>query len=89
MKIEADLAAKRAELSRLQEDLRSERARLTLWFSDRGVGVTREQMSILEQFVVFQESNGEGGADQGPAHRAGDRSRHPGRALALEGRAAR
>jgi len=38
-----------------------------LFFSDRGVGVTREQMSILDAVVVFQESTGEGG-DHGPAN---------------------
>jgi hypothetical protein len=38
-----------------------------LFFSDRGVGVTREQMSILDAVVVFQESTGEG-ADHGPAN---------------------
>jgi hypothetical protein len=39
-----------------------------LWFSDRGVGIPREQMSILEQVTVFQESAGEGGDDHGPAN---------------------
>src|SRR6266478_319776 len=38
-----------------------------LFFSDRGVGVSREQMSILDAVVVFQESAGEG-ADHGPAN---------------------
>jgi hypothetical protein len=38
-----------------------------LWFSDRGVGVSREQMSILDAVVIFQESAGEG-ADHGPAN---------------------
>jgi len=38
-----------------------------LWFSDRGVGIPREQMSILDSIVVFQESAGEGG-EHGPAN---------------------
>jgi hypothetical protein len=38
-----------------------------LWFSDRGVGIPREQMSILDSIVVFQESTGEGG-EHGPAN---------------------
>jgi hypothetical protein len=38
-----------------------------LFFSDRGVGVPKEQMSILEAVTVFQESTGEG-ADHGPAN---------------------
>jgi len=38
----------------------------SLWFSDRGVGVPREQMSILDAVVIFQESGGEG--DHGPAN---------------------
>jgi hypothetical protein len=38
-----------------------------LFFSDRGVGVPREQMSILDAIVVFQESDGEG-SDHGPAN---------------------
>jgi hypothetical protein len=39
-----------------------------LWFSDRGVGVPKEQMSILEPVVIFQEPTGEGEADHGPAN---------------------
>jgi hypothetical protein len=39
-----------------------------LWFSDRGVGVPREQMSILEQVVVFQEGGTEQGDGHGPAN---------------------
>jgi len=38
-----------------------------LWFSDRGVGIPREQMSILDSIVVYQESAGEGG-EHGPAN---------------------
>lgn len=38
-----------------------------LWFSDRGVGIPREQMSILDAIVVYQESAGEGG-EHGPAN---------------------
>ena len=38
-----------------------------LFFSDRDVGVPREQMSTLDAVVVFQESTGEG-ADHGPAN---------------------
>ncbi|HEX9295538.1 MAG TPA: hypothetical protein VF881_06875 [Polyangiaceae bacterium] len=38
-----------------------------LWFSERGVGIPREQLSILEPVGVFQESTGEGG-DHGPAN---------------------
>jgi hypothetical protein len=37
-----------------------------LWFSDRGVGISRDQLSILDTIVVFQESTGEG--DHGPAN---------------------
>jgi len=37
-----------------------------LWFSDRGVGLARDQMSILDAVTVFQESTGEG--DHGPAN---------------------
>jgi len=48
--------------------VRTSLAENDLWFSDRGVGVPREQMSILELVVVFQESAGEGGADHGPAN---------------------
>jgi hypothetical protein len=39
-----------------------------LWFSDRGVGIPKEQMSILEPVVIFQEPTGEGDADHGPAN---------------------
>ena len=39
-----------------------------LWFSDRGVGVPREQMSILDQIVVFQEQNPQDGDDHGPSN---------------------
>jgi hypothetical protein len=39
-----------------------------LYFSDRGVGVPREQLSILEGVVVFQESQGEGAPDHGPSN---------------------
>ena len=39
-----------------------------LWFSDRGVGVPREQMSILDQVVVFQEQNPQDGGDHGPSN---------------------
>jgi hypothetical protein len=39
-----------------------------LWFSDRGVGIPREQMSILEQVVIFQENNTAQGEDHGPAN---------------------
>lgn len=38
-----------------------------LWFSDRGVGVPREQMTILDQVVVFQEQNPQDG-DHGPSN---------------------
>jgi hypothetical protein len=37
-----------------------------LWFSDRGVGLPRDQLSILEGVVIFQEPTGEG--DHGPAN---------------------
>jgi hypothetical protein len=39
-----------------------------LWFSDRGVGVPREQMSVLEPVVIFQEPTEGGEADHGPAN---------------------
>src|SRR5688572_15554918 len=39
-----------------------------LWFSDRGVGIAREQMPILEPVVVFQESAAEVGEEHGPAN---------------------
>jgi len=39
-----------------------------LWFSDRGVGVPREQLSILEAVTVFQEPNAEGTGDHGPSN---------------------
>jgi hypothetical protein len=38
-----------------------------LWFSDRGVGIPREQMTILDSIVVYQEGSGEGG-EHGPAN---------------------
>jgi len=39
-----------------------------LWFSDRGVGVPREQMSILDQVTVFQEQTSQDGGDHGPSN---------------------
>ncbi len=36
-----------------------------LWFSDRGVGITRERLSILEALSVFVEPVPEGGHDAG------------------------
>jgi hypothetical protein len=39
-----------------------------LWFSDRGVGVPREQMSILEQVIVFQEGSPGQVEDHGPGN---------------------
>jgi hypothetical protein len=39
-----------------------------LWFSDRGVGVPREQMSILEQVIVFQEGSPGQAEDHGPGN---------------------
>jgi hypothetical protein len=37
-----------------------------LWFSDRGVGLPREQLSILEPLTIFQEPTPEG--EHGPAN---------------------
>jgi hypothetical protein len=48
--------------------LRSKLDENDLWFSDRGVGITREQLSILEQVTVFQENAEGGGDDHGPAN---------------------
>jgi hypothetical protein len=48
--------------------IRGQLAENDLWFSDRGVGVPREQMSILEQVIVFQENNPAQGDDHGPAN---------------------
>ena len=39
-----------------------------LWFSDRGVGIPREQLSILEQVTVFQEGAEAAGGEHGPAN---------------------
>jgi hypothetical protein len=45
--------------------LRSARADNNLWFSDRGVGLARERLSLLEPVGVFTEPVGEGGHDPG------------------------
>jgi len=41
------------------------RADNSLWFSDRGVALARERLSLLEMVSVFTEPAGEGGHDPG------------------------
>jgi hypothetical protein len=39
-----------------------------LWFSDRGVGLPRERLGILEPVSVYEEPRREGSGDAGPDH---------------------
>lgn len=43
--------------------VRSKLGENDLWFSDRGVGITREQLSILELVTVFHEPEAEATGD--------------------------
>jgi hypothetical protein len=45
--------------------LRAARTENALWFSDRGVGLARERLALLEAVGVFTEPAGEGGHDPG------------------------
>jgi hypothetical protein len=45
--------------------LRAARQENALWFSDRGVPLARDRMSILELVSVYAEPVGEGGHDPG------------------------
>jgi hypothetical protein len=44
---------------------KSQRADNTLWFSDRGVPLARERLSLLDAVSIFAEPAGEGGHDPG------------------------
>jgi hypothetical protein len=44
---------------------RASRQENDLWFSDRGVPLARERLSLLEQLSVYAEPVGEGGHDTG------------------------
>jgi hypothetical protein len=45
--------------------LRAARSENNLWFSDRGVSLARERLSLLEPLGIFTEPAGEGGHDPG------------------------
>jgi hypothetical protein len=45
--------------------LRATRTENNLWFSDRGVSLARERLSLLEPLGIFTEPAGEGGHDPG------------------------
>jgi hypothetical protein len=47
---------------------RASMAENDLFFSDRGVGISREQLAILEQVSIFVEPVAEGGHSAGTAH---------------------
>ncbi len=44
---------------------RAQRADNSLWFSERGVPLSRERLSLLEPVTVFTEPQGEGGHSTG------------------------
>jgi hypothetical protein len=46
---------------------RAVRTENSLWFSERGVPLARERLSLLEAVSVFNEPAGEGGHDSGTA----------------------
>jgi hypothetical protein len=48
--------------------LRAARQNNDLWFSERGVPLSRERMALLEPLSVYVEPVGEGGHDPGLAH---------------------
>jgi hypothetical protein len=43
--------------------VRSKLTENTLWFADRGVGIKRDQLSMLEPVTIFQEPAGESSDD--------------------------
>ena len=47
--------------------LRAARPENDLWFSDKGVPLARERLSLLEQLSIYSEPVGEGGHETGTA----------------------